>query len=394
MEREVSQLEERLQTENEKLIEGLQGRRVSLGGQTEAEQLLEEQRQLHEDLQAELMEVTERGDRLEERCYALEHQITKILEEAELERLRAVEALRQKYDEREDRLLLQLQDLQRQFLQLQSRLDAGGKGDNVAPPVSCEGAAVKETANPHDGEQDAHVTTSEVSKTFVVCTPSTAVQTSGVSKDLPTTVPTKPAVQSKEASVDLSAALLAQQLPPLPKFSGGDSSQDESFLEWIAQFELVAEVCKWSEQAKLIHLTTRLCGEAFAFYRSCSKQQKASYDSLVVELKRRFTPVCIQSVQTSLFHDRKQGSSETVDTYAQDLKSLFHKAYPQAQQGSEVAESMGRSVLASQFVAGLTPALKAKVAGTEGKFEEILVKARFEEAKLRNLSHSTPKSTV
>ena len=30
-----------------------------------------------------------------------------------------------------------------------------------------------------------------------------------------------------------------------------------------------------------IHLTTRLRGEAFAFYRSCSKQQKADYDILV-----------------------------------------------------------------------------------------------------------------
>ena len=169
VERELSQLENRL-AENEKLIEGLQERRVSLGGQTEAEQLLEEQRQLHEDLQAELMEATERGDMLEERFCTLENQITKILEEAELERLRAVEALCQKYDEREDRLLQQLQDLQRQFLQLQSRLDAGGNAEKVAPPVAGEGGTVKETANPQGGERDAYVTTNEVSKTLVAGT--------------------------------------------------------------------------------------------------------------------------------------------------------------------------------------------------------------------------------
>ena len=189
---------------------------------------------------------------------------------------------------------------------------------------------------------------------------------------------------SRQSDV-LSVALMAQQLPLPSKFSGSDLSSEETFEEWITHFELVAGVHKWNSQAKLIHLITRLRGEAFNFYRSCSKQQKSSYNLLVKELTRRFTPVRIQSVQTSLFHDRKQGDHESVDKYAQDLKSHFYKAYPQSQQGNEAAESMGKSVLASQFVAGLIPALKPKVAGTEGGFEELLIKARFEEAKLRDL---------
>ena len=149
-------------------------------------------------------------------------------------------------------------------------------------------------------------------------------------------------------------------------------------------------MCKWSPQAKLVHLTTRLRGEAFAFYCSCSKLQKADYALLVKEPTRRFTPVRIQSVQTSLFHDRRQSDQETVDSYAQDLKSHFYKAYPQAHQGNKAAESMGKSALASQFVARLIPALKSKVAGTEGGFDEVLVKAQFKEAKLRDLSPKQP----
>ena len=47
---------------------------------------------------------------------------------------------------------------------------------------------------------------------------------------------------------------------------------------------------------------------------------------------------------------------------------------------------MGQLVLANQFVAGLLPELKAKVAGSEGKLEQLLTKARFEEAKLRELT--------
>lgn len=55
------------------------------------------------------------------------------------------------------------------------------------------------------------------------------------------------------------------------------------------------------------------------------------------------------------------------------LKRLFYKAYPTTQQGSPEAEAMGRTVLSSQFVAGLRADIKARVAGVEGDFE-----ARFE----------------
>ena len=47
---------------------------------------------------------------------------------------------------------------------------------------------------------------------------------------------------------------------------------------------------------------------------------------------------------------------------------------------------MGQSVLADQFVSALRPELKSKVVGFEGSFEQFLVKARFEEAKLRDLA--------
>ena len=46
---------------------------------------------------------------------------------------------------------------------------------------------------------------------------------------------------------------------------------------------------------------------------------------------------------------------------------------------------MGRTVLAYQFVAGLLPDIWIKVAGTEGIFDQLLMKARFKEAKLRDL---------
>ena len=53
---------------------------------------------------------------------------------------------------------------------------------------------------------------------------------------------------------------------------------------------------------------------------------------------------------------------------------------------------MGKSVLAYQFVSGLLPELKAEVAGTEGDFERQLAKARFEEAKARELGKTSSTS--
>ena len=52
---------------------------------------------------------------------------------------------------------------------------------------------------------------------------------------------------------------------------------------------------------------------------------------------------------------------------------------------------MGQRVLAYQFVSGILPELKAKVAGAEDTFDQLWIKARFEEAKLKEL---TPQSTV
>ena len=307
--------------------------------------------------------------------------------EAELEQLRAVEELHRKYDDREERFLQQLQELQERFLMLQNRTCAV----SITPPGEADSDGAKTTTDSISGEVDTP-TTGEVSN---VGTPVQACSGKGNS-----VVASTPTIQKDtqpkgnvDALSDLPTALLAQQFPPpqLPNFNGGDASSEDSFQDWIGQFELVAEIYRWNKQAKFMHLITRLRGEAFQFYRSCSKHQKSDYDLLVAELKHRFTPVRIQSVQTSLLHERKQGQNESVDSYAQSLKSLFRKAYPQVQQGGE---SIGKSVLVSQFVAGLLPALKMKVAGVDGKFDEILVKARFEEVKLRELgtaSTSTPK---
>ena len=56
---------------------------------------------------------------------------------------------------------------------------------------------------------------------------------------------------------------------------------------------------------------------------------------------------------------------------------------------------MGKSVLPSPFVAGLRHKIKIKLAGTDGTIYQLLTKARFEEAKTKELGlvRDTPPTT-
>ena len=81
------------------------------------------------------------------------------------------------------------------------------------------------------------------------------------------------------------------------------------FEEWLEWFELMATTLSWSSQAKLVNLITRLHGQAYSFFRSCTMEQHTSYCLLVAELRKQFTPVRLPAVQSSLFHERKQGTS-------------------------------------------------------------------------------------
>lgn len=199
------------------------------------------------------------------------------------------------------------------------------------------------------------------------------------------TTPTMSTIRPPVVAFSPATSLLGQ-LPPIQRFIGEDAGDGETFQEWHEQFESVAQLAGWTDQGKLVNLTTRLKGTAYSFYRSCSPEQRNSYPLLVVELKRRFTPVRLTAIQTQLFHDRQQGAKETVDDYAQALRKLYKNAYSGVLRGGTEAEEMGQTVLANQFVAGLRPDLKTRVVGTEGKLEQLLLKARFEEAKRRELT--------
>ena len=264
----------------------------------------------------------QRTRELAERVTTLEAELDRQEQAAELQRYRAVDEERRKGEEQEERLVAQLR--------------AVGK----RPEELARSSGWKARDDPTDtsGREDSGETR-EVRDTDTE----------------PPIVPPEANTASEEGrpnslTAQLSKALLAQQLPPIQKFSGDEKTLDgETFQEWLEQFQMVAEVASWDHQTKLVNLTTRLQGQAYTFYRTCTPAQRADYNTLVTELRKRFTPVRIKAVQNGLFHDRKQKPQEAVDEYAQELRRLFQKAYPAAQRGSPEADEMGRSVLTFQF---------------------------------------------
>ena len=87
--------------------------------------------------------------------------------------------------------------------------------------------------------------------------------------------------------------MLAQQLPPL--LGENVDNDGESFSEWIERLELVANVSRWDHQTKLVNV-------AFVVQpHGCTDHVHLNSDQAI-----RFTPVCLQSVRSSLFHERKQ----------------------------------------------------------------------------------------
>ena len=79
---------------------------------------------------------------------------------------------------------------------------------------------------------------------------------------------------------------------------------------------MVATLGGWDERSKLVNLVTRLNGQAYSFYQSYTMQQRSSYATMMEELVKRFTPVRLQAVQSSQFHEWKQKPQEPVNDWA------------------------------------------------------------------------------
>ena len=192
--------------------------------------------------------------------------IDEICQSKELEILRALNEERQRFDSREERLL-------RQITELEGRADAGvGRMEREQDAVS-------------GGET---ITTMEKSLGETPIIPTTGIASIG-DGDEPHP-PSDKCSSSAVKSTHSGPVMFANQLPPLRTYKGDTDPDAENVEEWLERFEMLAEECRWTPRAKLLHLTSRLEKQAYVFYRSCALPIRGDYKSFTTELRKRFYP--------------------------------------------------------------------------------------------------------
>ena len=108
-------------------------------------------------------------------------------------------------------------------------------------------------------------------------------------------------------------------------------SGEGSWDDWIDHFESIAEVNKWDGAAKILWLRVRLTGRAQTAFKQLSDEARAAYAECKQALQERFEPDSKKELYLAEFQTRSKRATEGWAAFAEDLKVLANKAFPQLQ---------------------------------------------------------------
>ena len=117
--------------------------------------------------------------------------------------------------------------------------------------------------------------------------------------------------------------------------------------QWICHFENVAAVNDWDDDKKLLWLKVRLTGRAQKAFQRLSDTASASYKEAKKALKERFEPASRKGLYQAEFQTRRKRKTEGWAEFAEDLKIIVDKAYPDLQ--DEAREQMALTHYLSQI---------------------------------------------
>ncbi len=103
-----------------------------------------------------------------------------------------------------------------------------------------------------------------------------------------------------------------------------------SWCDYRVQFELVAEMNGWKQDAMAIQLATSLRGKAQSVLSDLMPEQRRCYFQLTKALSARFEPEDQAEMYRAQLKNRVRKRSEQVPELAQDIQKLVRKAYPTA----------------------------------------------------------------
>ena len=101
-----------------------------------------------------------------------------------------------------------------------------------------------------------------------------------------------------------------------------------SWKDHLVQFNLVADLNKWSEDTKALEFAASLHGTAQSILSDLSPDNRKSFHHLVEALTIRFEPKNQNEIYRSQLKSRLRKKGEDLATLAQDITKLVRKAYP------------------------------------------------------------------
>ena len=108
----------------------------------------------------------------------------------------------------------------------------------------------------------------------------------------------------------------------------GEGSWDD----WIDHFESVAAINKWEDGQKLLWIRVRMTGRAQRTYKNLSEEAKGRYGLCKKGLRERFKPASKKELYQAEFHVRRKRRTEEWAAFAEDLKILADRAFPDLQE--------------------------------------------------------------
>ena len=102
-----------------------------------------------------------------------------------------------------------------------------------------------------------------------------------------------------------------------PKSFSGLSYEDVT--DFIERFERYSKLYSWTNAKKLSAIALLFEGPAFAWFHTVPEETRNNYGSLIAALRQRFASPNEQFLQRQELNDRKQGASESLSSYTDDI---------------------------------------------------------------------------
>ncbi len=158
-----------------------------------------------------------------------------------------------------------------------------------------------------------------------------------VPKFLPSaTSPTDPTAEEEEAGggelaersgPDSSRTVSVHRPPPFDGRSTWDA--------YRAQFEMLAQINRWTETEKATYLAVSLRGSALTVLSNLPMDRRRSYEALVAALESRYGSAHQAELNRMKLRSRIWRREETLPELAEDIERLVRLAYPEAGLGMQ-----------------------------------------------------------